>query len=189
MGNDIHHVPSNSHTSGATVRDSGHAAALPAGNPGSQGLKQELQHCPCCLPECPSTAQAAVLWALALPRLPSHSCHGALALLAQGELQPRSLGKQLLPAKACTSAPGAHAGTSPVLTEPCNPHLQTPWWQSHQKISGGKLRFLVRVRHFTCPGLKWSLTSGFSSRFCATSSHPQRGADLGTGMGKVGGEH
>lgn len=100
MGNYIHHVPSNSHTSGATVRDSNHAAALPARNSGSQGLKQEPQHCPCCPPECPSIAHTALLRALALPRLPSHSCHGALALLAQGELQLRSLGKQLLPPKA-----------------------------------------------------------------------------------------
>lgn len=49
MGNYIHNVPSNSYTSGATVRNSGPVAALPAGDSDRQGLEQELD-CPCCPP-------------------------------------------------------------------------------------------------------------------------------------------
>lgn len=155
MGNYIHKVPSNSHTSGATVRDSGHAAALPARDSNSQGLVQEPLHCPRCPPApsystfCPAHSGWAACWDLwgkqqqhSLPRL---------AYLYDGAKNGSRL-MLLLTQAMHTNASRHRAG------------------QSLLKDSRGKLMLLVRARHPTWPGLKWSMTLGFSSRLCATSS-------------------
>lgn len=105
MGNCIHHVLSNSHTSGATVCDSGHAAALPARNSGSQGLKQDPQHCPRCPPKSPGPAHAA------LPLLPwsfSPARSGGAAAEVSGKATAPCQGLHICSWSPCWEQPCAH---------------------------------------------------------------------------------
>lgn len=139
MGNYFHKVPSNSHTSGATVRDGGCAAALPDGDSASQGLEQE-----------PCIAHAA------LQLLPA----ALSAPLAQGELCAEASGES----NNITHSQGLHvcmmgAKTRSRLVLPLTQAMQIlasrhRGGQSLLKDSIGKLTLLVRARHPTCPGLK-----------------------------------
>lgn len=154
MGNYIHKVPSNSHTSGATVRDGGRAA-LPAGDSDSQGLEQEPLRCPHCPPApscsafCPAGSGWAACWSLRGKQ--QHHSLPRLAYLYDGAKNGSR--PMLLLTQAMQTLASRHRGG-----------------QSLRKDSRGKLLLLVRARHPTCPGLKWSMTLGFSSRLCATSS-------------------
>lgn len=166
MGNYIHKVPSNSHTSGATGRDGGRdggrAAALPAEPWPDKGWSKN-PHCPL---GCPCRASALLA--------PAELCAEA-----SGESNSITHFQCLL---ICVMEPKAGA-------DPCCSHRghADPSVQSLWKGCRGKPVLLVRARRPPCPALKWSTTLGFSSRLCATSSvlPSQRGADLCTDTGKA----
>ena len=176
MGNYIHKVPSNSHTSGATVCDGGHTAALPAGDSDSRGLEQEPLPCPRC-PPAPSYSAFC----------PARSGWAACRNL-RGKRQHHSL-----PRLACLYDGAENGGSLLLLLTQAMQMLTSRHrgGQSRLKDSRGKLVFPLQPGIPHAQGWNearlWEFPAGFVPHQVSFPS--QRGADLCTDTGKLVEEH
>lgn len=177
MGSYIHKVPGSSHTSGATVRDRSHAAALLPGVPTAQGWRQT---------PCTAHGPPSALLQRSLP----HSRKVSRML--------RRLGRAAtsLTSKACISVwwsqkweqtPGEipHRGHADLCL-----HTHTGG-SPPKKIAEESPHCSIRARHPTGPSLQWRRTlchiRDFSAGFLShqVSCPSWREAALCTDMGKV----